>query len=402
MKTEVIVVGAGPAGSTAAKFLAEKGVNVVLIDKEVFPRDKPCGGGLPLRALQRYPYIKDSDIIESYSYGGCGYTAKLTKVEVQKDEPLIAMVLRKKFDAGLVKFAIDCGADFIGGKAVKDITVKPESVEIKLNDGTLIESKVVIGSDGYSSTIAKKTGLRPKKEYIAVCVCEEIPLNKEIIEQFFTEKRLVHFHTRFQGINGYGWLFPKEQHINIGIGEYPTKGKTTQKKRPIKENYNQYFNFLKEQKLIPEFLKIGNLRGGVVPLWPLKKTYSDRVILCGDAAGLVNPVTAEGIYYAMASGELAANTIVKALEVDDFSDRFLSRYQRAWKNDFGKDLTYLLSTTKRLDGDTDKFFNVVNKDDYLSNMLLGIMSGQLSPHEYRWKIIKRYIYLKIRGIFQTK
>ena len=85
MKTDVIVVGAGPAGSTAAKCLAEKGVKVTLVDKDTFPRDKSCGGGLPLRVLQRYPYVKDSNIIESYSFGGVGYTAKLTKVEILKE-----------------------------------------------------------------------------------------------------------------------------------------------------------------------------------------------------------------------------------------------------------------------------------------------------------------------------
>ena len=71
MKAEVTVVGAGPAGSTASKFLAEKGVNVILVDKDFFPRKKPCGGGLPVRILQRFPYIKDYATIESYSYGGC-------------------------------------------------------------------------------------------------------------------------------------------------------------------------------------------------------------------------------------------------------------------------------------------------------------------------------------------
>ena len=85
MQYEVVVVGAGPAGSTAARFLAEKGVSVLLLDKEIFPRFKPCGGGLPLRVLQDFPYVKDMESVESYSYGGIVHSPSLKyTIEVQK------------------------------------------------------------------------------------------------------------------------------------------------------------------------------------------------------------------------------------------------------------------------------------------------------------------------------
>ena len=104
MKFDVTVVGAGPAGSTTAKFLAEKGVKVLLIDKDRFPRDKPCGGGIPLRTLKRFRYLKEEDdLIDSYSYGGYAYSPSLKyRVELQKNEPPLAMVIRKKFDHGFI------------------------------------------------------------------------------------------------------------------------------------------------------------------------------------------------------------------------------------------------------------------------------------------------------------
>ena len=105
MKYEVVVVGAGPAGSTAAKFLSEKGVKVLLVDKSKFPRDKPCGGGLPARVLKRFEYIKD--LIDSYSYGSYAYSPSLKfKMEFQQNDPFVAMILRNKFDYGLVKLAL--------------------------------------------------------------------------------------------------------------------------------------------------------------------------------------------------------------------------------------------------------------------------------------------------------
>jgi len=104
MKYDVVVVGAGPAGATAAKVLVEKGISVLLLDKQVFPRDKPCGGGLPARILKRYPYIRKNDLIDSYSFQTCVHSSSLKyKIDVVKSEPIFAMVLRNTFDAGLVR-----------------------------------------------------------------------------------------------------------------------------------------------------------------------------------------------------------------------------------------------------------------------------------------------------------
>ena len=99
-KIDVCIVGAGPAGSTAAKFLANKGFSVKLIDRQKFPRDKPCGGGLPYQVLKRYPYINNNNFVDSYSLAGYAYSSSLNyKIVVQDREPIVAMTLRRKFDA---------------------------------------------------------------------------------------------------------------------------------------------------------------------------------------------------------------------------------------------------------------------------------------------------------------
>jgi len=356
MEYDIVVVGAGPAGSTAAKNLAEQGLSVLLIDKEKFPRDKPCGGGLPIRVLNRFKYVKDKGLIESYSYGGFAHSSSLKyKVELQRNEPITAMILRKKFDYELVKLAIESGSVFIDEKSAKDIKILKDKARILLNDGTNVESQIVIGADGVWSNIAKKSGLNQSRKNVGICLFQEYPMSSETLDRFFGEKRLCHIHMKLQGIAGYGWVFPKKEHLNIGIVEYRLAVSHPKGKTNLKEAYKNYINILKGSKIIPDDLKMGRVKGGALPIFPLEKTYSDRVILCGDAGGFINPVSGEGIYYAMSSGEIAARVITEALEAGETDERFLSMYQKNWKNDFGKDIKLLLRSAKQWTKETEKF-----------------------------------------------
>ncbi|HEC81574.1 MAG TPA: FAD-binding protein [Thermoplasmatales archaeon] len=211
MKTDVVIVGAGPAGSIAAKTLAEKNINVLLIEKKKFPRDKPCGGGLPIRVIKRFPWIKNIGVIESYSYGGHVHSESLHyKAESPESKPVIAMVQRKKFDNMLVKTAVEKGAVFQDDKAVVDLKITSDRAELTLEDGSHIQTDLVIGADGVYSIVARKTGLFTKHEYICPCVVEEFPLDAETMDKLYTHKRFCHIHLKPYGLAGYGWVFPKK------------------------------------------------------------------------------------------------------------------------------------------------------------------------------------------------
>ena len=398
IKYDVIVVGAGPAGSTAAKFLSEKGVKVLLIDKSRFPRSKPCGGGLPIRVLNRFEYIKDNDLIENYSFGGVVHSSYMKyRIEIEKDDYIVAMVLREKFDFGLVKLSIDSGAIFKDGMEVKDIKILKDKVKIFLNDGTSVDAEIVIGADGVWSTVAKKSGLSQKHKSAEMCIFQEYHVGKETLDKYFSKKRRI--HVNLLGTAGYGWVFPKNEHLNIGVGEIKPKGKKLKGKTNLKEIFRNYICILKENNIIPNNLKIGEIQGGALPVSLLEKTYSDRVILCGDAGGFINPISGEGIYYAMASGEIAAKVIVDALKSGDTSGRFLSRYQKIWKNDFGKDIKLFSRSAKRLTKTDTNFFKIVSRDEKLTDMVLSVIHGGLSIHEYRWKLIRRYLYVYFKELF---
>lgn len=394
---DVAIVGAGPAGSTTAKFLAEKGLNIVLIDKCKFPRDKPCAGGLPYRVLQRFPYIKENGLLESYSYGGFALSPSLKyKAMVQKKEPVVGMVLRKKFDMALLKLALDKGCSFIDGKNVEDLKISEDKVKIKLNDDTNLESKIIVGADGVWSIVAKKSNLMPTLRDHGVCIFNEYDIGEDEIEKLFGKERMCYLHLRFKNIFGYGWVFPKKQHVNVGIGMIIPKKFSDEPKKNLLNVYKDYFNTLKKHNVLPENLEIGRCRGGAIPFSPLEKTYSDRVLLVGDAAGLINPLTGEGIYYAMSSGEIAAKIINDSIEADDTSEIFLSKYQNLWQSDFGKDLKIFLNSTKYVKSSSEEIVRLASKDKKLADITLSALHGGLSISKYQKKLFRRFAWVSFK------
>jgi geranylgeranyl reductase family protein len=403
MKYDVVVVGAGPAGSTAAKFLSEKGIHVLLLDKSSFPRDKPCGGGLPARVIKRYKYLEENALIDSYSYQIRLHSFSLKhKIDIEKNEPIVAMVLRNTFDEGLANLATRNGAVFLTGKPIKHIKISEEKTHLTLIDGTEIESHYVIAADGIWGSFGKQLGIRQSSKNIGVCIVEEFPLPKTTLDQYLSEKRQVHIHLNFQGVAGYGWVFPKAEHINIGICEFRQAIGPKKEKKNIKNIYENYLKILKETKLIPPTLQSKNPKGGVFPTSPVEQTSLDRVLLCGDAAGMVNPLTGEGIYSAMVSGEIAAEVIKEALESGITNKKILQGYQARWKRDFGDDNKRFFRWSQQWGMGKENIVRLFGKDSQLVDIAMKHVMTQESMKTYRWKLARRFlsIYLKDRFGFQ--
>ena len=398
MDYDVTIVGAGPAGSTTAKFLSEKGFKTLLIDKEKFPRNKPCGGGLPLRVLQRYPYTVNDKIIEAYSSSGTVFSPSLKyKVEISKNMPLIATILRKKFDFELVKFAMDAGAVFQEEKHVTGVQIFDNKAQVKVNQGTGIDSEIIVGADGVNSIIAQNTGLRKRGTEKGVCILQEFEVDEKIMDDYFNKSRHCYVHSRFKTTSGYGWVFPKKEHLNIGFGVIRAFKRTRENTLNLLECYHEYIALLKEQDLIPQKLTETPIVGGALPTHPLEKTYGDRILLVGDAAGFINPLSGEGIYYAMASGEIAAGIIAEALEKKRTTKEFLSKYETRWRKDFGKDIDLIIKVVKRGSIEySEKVFKIVSQDAILTDLMMGVITGELGVQQYKWKIIRRFLYRSLK------
>ena len=144
-------------------------------------------------------------------------------------------------------------------------------------DGTKIESDIIVGADGVWSTTAKKTGLIKSKRNVSISLCAELSMKKEKMDEFFTPKRNGHMHLKLFGISGYGWVFPKKNHVNIGIGEINLENDKTKNKINLKLIIEKYIKLLKESELIPNDLNVNKIYGAAIPNYPLDKTFSDRL-----------------------------------------------------------------------------------------------------------------------------
>jgi geranylgeranyl reductase family protein len=392
MLYDVAIVGAGPAGSTAAKFLSEKGIRTLLLEKATFPRDKPCGGGLQIRVLHRFKYLEENNLIDSYSTAiHLHSTSMQHHIDFHHTKPLEAMVLRKNFDEGLVNLATRSGAILQCGKIVQDVTNQKDNIRLVLSDGTAVESRLVIGADGTWSTIAKKIGMKQECDHIGICVYNEYPLSQETMHLLYGEERAVHIHAQPHGLAGYGWVFPKKEHVNIGVVEFRQAINPRIEKKNLQIHFTQYLQTLKKQKLIPNALIATAIHGGAFPTCPAKKLTADRVLLCGDAGGLVNPLTGEGIYYSMCSGELAAKTVIKTLENNSTDTHSLRHYQSQWNHEFHLELSLLSRLSKRWGRNVDYLIEVVSKDEKLIDIICQAIPRPGGVQGDKWKIIRRFV-----------
>jgi geranylgeranyl reductase family protein len=396
MSYDVVVVGAGPAGATAAKFLAEKGVNVLLTDKHTFPRDKPCGGMLTVRTFKRFPYIP-KELISASSFGGSIYSSSLKhRVVVQRDEPVAAFVVRKDFDHALVRLAQKNGAEFRDGLTAIDIHRVNGKAAVTFDNGESIESHLVIGADGVWSVVAKKAGLGQHYPHISRCLFQEVP----VTDEHFKEKKDFHLFLKFMGVNGFGWIAPKNGLVNIGIGEIQPSSSRRRETRPLKEVYHEFIRVLKMRNLIPPTITTESTQGGALPLRPLERTFADRILLCGDAAGQMNPLTGDGIYYAMSSGLFAADVSAMALEAGRTDAAFLSKYQTLWKQDFGAEIRLMGLVLKQvLKKDRDeRYIRLLSKDPKFVDFLISKSTTLERMQDYQWTVARRFVLLYLRDL----
>lgn len=391
MQYDVVIVGAGPAGATAAKFLSEKGIRTLLLDKAVFPREKSCGGGLPIRVLKRFKYLEENNLIDSYSYGMHVYSTTLEHhIEILKNEPLIAMVLRKSFDQGLVNLATRAGAELRCGNAVQHVQIEADKAQLLLEDGCRVDSQVVIGADGIWSTTAKTIGVQHDCTNIGVCVYKEYPMKQETLDRLYSKQRFAYIHLQPHGLAGYGWVFPKKEHVNIGVVEFRQAIDPSKEKKNLKENFKGYLGILKDQKLVQKNLSAQEARGGAFPTYAVDTLATDRVMLCGDAGGLVNPADGEGMYFAMCSGEIAANVAVKALENNATDASTLGLYQKQWKKEFQKNLSLFYLLSKRWRGNIENTVKLISKDPHLVDVVYAALTNEGGVQKEKWRIARRF------------
>jgi geranylgeranyl reductase family protein len=298
---DVAVIGAGPAGSTTAYRLSRAHARVLLIDKAQFPRDKPCGGGLTMRAVRQLPVTVEPVVEDRITRVRC--RLKYGPVmERKSDQVLCLMTQRRRLDAFLVEQAVEAGAEFRDG-----VRVEIESDRRLRLDGAPVEVDALVGADGANGITAKTLGLGGS---IVNGVALEGNLPYERLPPDAWHGLLVLELATAPG--GYGWIFPKGDHVNVGVGGWGTEGpRLRDHLRLLCDHYGVRFDELQQ------------LRGHRLPMRrPETRLAGGRALLVGDAAGVLDPVSGDGIYEALVTARLAAEHIVAGeLEVYDAAVR---------------------------------------------------------------------------------
>ena len=306
---DVAIIGAGPAGSAAAIGLARRGASVLLADRVRFPRDKTCGGGVTGRARAAAPCSID-EVVEVVVTEADLRSVDGRFVRRAGRAPLVYMTQRWRLDHHVASQAAAAGADFRDDARCTAIELDRRGAALDL-DGERIHARIVIGADGANGTAASQLGLGGNR---ALMLALEGHLDLELAPPELREGRLVLESGSIRG--GYAWSFPKADHLNIGIGGWIEEGPALRV---------QLAEFCRRIGVDPEALE--PLRGHRLPLRAFRsRLASQDACIVGDAAGLVDPLTGDGIYESFLSGRLAAEACVERLAGDE---QALIRYGKA-------------------------------------------------------------------------
>ena len=335
-KHDVIIAGAGPAGSAAAAILGEKGHSVLLIDKANFPRDKTCGDGVTYKALPALKRLGLETLVKSSSpFFTNGYTLVFrdnTKLIFEKpvsNDALAYIISRHEFDNLILEKALSYpSVSFMPQTKVSGLCLNgTKATGIKTDDGSIFEAEIVIDATGVNSILGR-ANKDPKSCALAVRgYYKNVAGLNNTIEVYFSDDVLP----------GYFWIFPTSPTTaNIGGGTF--QNIVEDRKINIK---SLLYDFVKHHPVASEKLKnaelVGNLEGGKIPLaygdfkW---SRVNQNVLLIGDAGGFVNPITAEGISYALQTGIYAADVASQYLQDNDENLSTLKTFDDLWLNEF--------------------------------------------------------------------
>lgn len=304
MHADVVVVGAGPAGSTAARAIAARPAlggraRVVLLDRARFPRDKPCGGGVTIRTAQLLPFSLEP-VIEDVVYGARIRLRDGRDVTRDASAPLTYMTQRRHLDRYLVEQAQAAGVEFRDGQPVRGVARLPEGDFEVETPGERIRARVVIGADGANGVVAGALGFAPPAT-AAVALEGNIRFPAGVPREF--RGRVVLNFGYVPG--GYGWVFPKGDHVNVGVGGW--KGAAGRRLRPALRRLCAVYGLDAE--------RLEDLRGHHLPMQRRGMAVAEgAAAVIGDAAGLVDPLSGEGIHAAVVSGSAVAAPVEAYLD----------------------------------------------------------------------------------------
>ncbi len=324
MEYDVVVAGAGPAGSAVARDVAKAGFKVLLLEEDgVVGKPVRCAGLVSPRTVQLAGV--GNGVVLNEIKGAVVHSASGKQLSIGGDKTYALVIDRAAFDAELAEQAQQCGADlFVGTKLLH---IKRRNGFLHVHAGAnsksvAVEAKLVVGADGAHSNVASYLGVPAPRECV-LAVTAEAKLAPDVAD-------LVDVFVGTSVAPGwFGWLIPTGNGV-VRIGSGSTDGKGNAPKQLL-----SYLVAAFPQQL--KGVEFTAVRGGIIPLYSPRQTYGRNILLVGDAACQVKPTTGGGIYTGLVGAKHCARTAVRALEEEDFSEEFLSQYEAAWRGELGEE-----------------------------------------------------------------
>ena len=342
---DVIVVGGGPVGSQVARKLAVAGYKVMVLERKQNVGEKVCCTGIIGQECAK-SFAVDDDVILRKVSGASLLSPSGNSIRLWREETQACILDRIAFDIAMAKRAQKKGAEYILDSVVRNIAIEKDRVVIEASHqgkGINFEARAAVIAAGFNSRLTEKLGLGNVGDFVIGAQAEIETTGVDEVEVYFGNDIAPGF---------FGWLVPTS----------PRTARAGLLSRRSPELYLKKLltSLLAQGKIVSTEAKLS--RGGI-PLKPLDRTYRERLLVVGDAAGQVKPTSGGGIYYGLLCADIAADTLHQALQTDDLSARSLARYERRWKRRLGRELKIGYWTRKlfeRLsDRQIDRIFDIV-------------------------------------------
>ena len=389
---DVVVVGAGPAGSTAAYSAAKKGASVLMIDRRrELGVPVQCGEALAedvLNELRIKPderwAVNKTNAVKIVSPSGIE-----VRISERAGGKVGCILNRKIFDKYLAMRAVEAGAEMMVGTYVNKLVLEDGKAAAVAGSGiggaVKVRCKVLIAADGVGSRIARWVGIKSTLTPADLDTCAQFQMVGVKLES----TRMLEFYLGNKlAPGGYAWVFPKgEDYANVGIGILASRAEMP----PI-----EYLKRFVEKMPNLARGKVVEINAGAVPVCgPMKQTVKSNVVVVGDAARQVNPLTGGGIDSSMRAGTIAGEVAAKAVKDGDVSEKRLREYEKRWKESFGERLQRYLKAKEVLlslsDEELDKLASAVSKVDFDRISLTDLIKAVVKADPK--------LLFKLRGLF---
>ncbi|MBN1784202.1 MAG: NAD(P)/FAD-dependent oxidoreductase [Candidatus Bathyarchaeota archaeon] len=343
-KTDIIVVGGGPCGSYAAYTAVKHGAEVTVCEEhEEVGGPRHCAGHLNISSLKRLGIRVPQNVIENIIKGAVFISPSGKQFVLRCRDPVTYVVNRELFDKQMAEVAMQSGVDYRFKSRVKSLVLDSGSVKGVALQGEKLKANIVIDAEGCSSKLLKQTGLKGLKSgMVARGIQAEVDgfegIEEDMVEVYFGRNVAPGF---------FAWIIPrKDGTAKVGLATRAG-------------NPQEYLHrFMKKHPVASERLKKSNLTyTSVHPIpmeGPLPRTVSSGFLAVGDAASQVKPTTGGGVIFGLTCAQIAGKVASEAVDVQDFSETFLSGYQRRWKQVAGFELNTMLRMRKMLDSLSDR------------------------------------------------